>query len=370
MSLPPYMSRADVHARLELIFPEGTPHRTYCTREAAASTVFTMLYIGATEGAEVWLAPKQVVRMTNAQASKTDPASRSAYATRSLKPRFRLPGRPWYSENSREQIRDETLRQGLIGNNAVTERPGLPTTSSRPRYALRPDFAALFDPSLDARSFERLATDWRTRNLSASALARTLLLRRGAASTDERVLVTFPSRETRLMSPGLSSELTKSVIEVFSLRFMTRPAVLWISESKEKVVERDDRLATALGLQIAPDRNLPDVILVDLGSGDRETILVAFIEIVVTDGAITAQRQAALLKLATDAGFPSDRVAFVTAYRDRSHPAFKKTISETAWNSFVWCAAEPEHLLVLHDGVRSPVTLSALAAKIGPSRTD
>jgi hypothetical protein len=165
------------------------------------------------------------------------------------------------------------------------------------------------------------------------------------------------------MSPGPSSELTKSVVEVFAARFMKTPAVLWISESKEKVVERDDRLATALGLQIASDRNLPDVILVDLGDGDPDNVLISFIEIVVTDGAMTAPRQAVLLKLATDAGFPAHRVAFVTAYRDRSHPAFKKTISEVAWNSFVWFAGEPQHLLALHDGVLSPATLSSLAAK-------
>lgn len=37
-SLP---SRDEVHARLQAIFPEGTPHRAYCTRMLAASTVFT-----------------------------------------------------------------------------------------------------------------------------------------------------------------------------------------------------------------------------------------------------------------------------------------------------------------------------------------
>lgn len=323
-----------------------------------------MLYIGAIEGADVWLAPKQVVRMTDAQASKAEVLARETYSTRSLKPGFRPIGKPWYSENSREQIRDETIRQGLIVNNAVVERPGLSTTSSKPRYALRADFASLFAPTLDSHSLENLAAEWRSRNLSASALARTLLLRRGAASTDARVLVTFPSRETRLMSPGPSADLTKSVVEVFAVRFMKTPAVLWISESKDKVVARDDQLATALGLQIAADRNLPDVILVDLGDHEPDNVLIAFIEIVVTDGAMTAQRQAALLRLATDAGFPGHRVAFVTAYRDRSNSAFKKTISEVAWNSFAWFAAEPQHLLVLHDAGSSPTPLSSLAAKL------
>lgn len=53
MSLPAYIDRATIHRRLQVIFPEGVPQRTYCVREAAASTVFTMLYVGAVEGTGV-----------------------------------------------------------------------------------------------------------------------------------------------------------------------------------------------------------------------------------------------------------------------------------------------------------------------------
>ena len=68
MPLPAYVNRATIHARLPLIFTDGVPQRVYCVREAAASTIFTMLYIGAVEGSGEWVAPKQVIRMTDAQA--------------------------------------------------------------------------------------------------------------------------------------------------------------------------------------------------------------------------------------------------------------------------------------------------------------
>jgi hypothetical protein len=42
-------------------------------------------------------------------------------------------------------------------------------------------------------------------------------------------------------------------------------------------------------------------------------------------------------------------VAFVTAYLDRSHQAFKKTVPELALRSFAWFAAEPVNLVVLHE---------------------
>jgi hypothetical protein len=252
-------------------------------------------------------------------------------------------------ENSREQIRDETIRQGFIPNNAATERQGLATTSSVPRYALRKDFARLFDPALSAEKPEKAAERWREQHLSATALARTVLMRRGATTTGEGVLITFPNGETRRMTPGPSSTISKAVIEEFAKRYMKNPAVLWVSESAAKIVARDDQLAAQLGFEISADRNLPDIILVDLGESETALVLLVFIEVVATDGPVTPQRQGALLKIATDAGFPAERVAFVTAYLDRSHQAFKKTVPELALRSFAWFAAEPVNLVVLHE---------------------
>jgi len=356
VSLPPYLDRVSIHKRLQIIFPEGVPQRTYCVREAAASTVFVMLYIGAVEGSDGWVGPKQIVRMTDAQAALSQDADRAAYAVNSLKPGFQPDGKTWYLENSREQIRDETIRQGFIPNNAALERTGLATTSSVPRYALRKDFVALFNPALPAEELEKAAETWREQHLSATALARTVLIRRGATTSGEGILVTFPNGETRRMAPGLSSTISKAVIEEFSKRYLKSPAVLWVSESGAKIVARDDQLAAQLGLKISADRNLPDIILVDLGGSDNAQVLLVFIEVVATDGSVTLQRKEALLKIATDAGFPAERVAFVTAYQDRSHQAFKKTVSELAWHSFAWFLAEPGNLIVLHEGKKEVAT--------------
>ncbi|SPE27898.1 Restriction endonuclease (fragment) [Candidatus Sulfopaludibacter sp. SbA3] len=172
-------------------------------------------------------------------------------------------------------------------------------------------------------------------------------MRRGVATTGEGILATFPNGETRRMAPGPSSVISKAVIEEFAPRFLTSPAVLWVSESGAKIVARDDELASRLKLKISADRNLPDIILVDLGHTQSAGVLLVFVEVVASDGPITAQRQHALLRIATEAGFQSKRVAFVTAFLDRSHSAFKKSIPELAWRSFAWFAAEPEHVILL-----------------------
>ncbi len=51
--------------------------------------------------------------------------------------------------NTREPIRDERLRGGLVRVGAVVTWIGLPTASSRPRYALQAGFASLFNPALE-----------------------------------------------------------------------------------------------------------------------------------------------------------------------------------------------------------------------------
>lgn len=347
MSLPLLLPVADIHERLQTIFPEGTANRNYVTREIAAKTVFVMMYMGAIEGAGCWLRPDQVTRMTNAQAELARDADRNAWAKESMRPaKGYIEGR-WYAANTREPIRDETLREGLVRIGAVKERGGLPTTSPKGRYALTVDFTALFDPGLQGKKLQTAIEKWQAENLSSGALARVAIMRSGAIAREGRVLVTFPSGETRHMEPGPSSVISKAVVEEFARRFLELPGVIWLSESRNQVVARDDQLAQEIGLTIQPDRHLPDLILVDLGPAEP---LVVFVEVVATAGPISEKRQTALMAITTEAGFSKDQVAFVTAYADRDEGAFKASVSELAWRSFAWFMSEPEHIMVLHRG--------------------
>lgn len=348
MPLPPVLPVSQIHERLQIIFPESTPHRNNCVWEIAAKTVFVMIYIGAVEGSQTWIRPDQVTRMTDEQASITDQSSRLQWQKESLKSsRGEIPGR-WYAVNTRESIRDDTLRGGLISNGAVCERSGLPTTSPAPRYALKEGFVDLFDPNLIDEALLNAMSQWRAKNLSPEALARIAIRRKGVvAAAKEGLLVTFPNGETRRMASGPSSVISKAVIEEFATRYLIDPGVIFLSESANKIVSRDDELAKLIGLNIESDRNLPDIILVDLGPSDP---LLVFVEVVATDGPVSQKRKEALLILAENAGFSTKNVVFITAYLDRSEPAFKKTVDDLAWGSFAWFMAEPDKIMILRTG--------------------
>ena len=124
---------------------------------------------------------------------------------------------------------------------------------SKPRYALKSDFAKLFDPTLSGERLRSAKSSFQETHLSRSALARVSIMLSGAAERDTGILVTFPIG-TRLLAPGPSSIISRAVVEVFARNFMEKPAVLWLSESGNKVTLHDEKLASRIGLKIETDK--------------------------------------------------------------------------------------------------------------------
>ena len=363
MSLPPLIPWQEMRARLLAIFPEGTPERGFLIREMTARTVFTALYVGAVAGADLWIAPRHVVRMSDEQARQHDDAARGAYYVAMTAAKAPSPEGRWYAENTREPLRDEVIRQGLVRVNAMVERGGLATTSPLGRYALQADFAALFEPGLDPVRLEAAAAEWRRRNLSAAALARAALVRNSASTASDNITVQCPGGPSIILPPGPSPVITKAVVEVFAPAFLGNPRVAWISDSGSKMPFRDAPLARALGISLDAATMLPDVVLVDLDPPGRAgEVLLVFVEVVASDGPMTEQRQRALLELiaASPRAYRPEDAAFVTAYGDRGADPARRGMPSLAWRSFAWFVSEPDKLLQLHDSGTAGRKLAAL----------
>jgi hypothetical protein len=338
--LPPLLPWPDIQLRLERIFPEGTPQRPWLVRDVCAKTVFTMLYVGAVEGRDVYLAPKHVYRMSDKQALLTTDAERRHYQVDCLKPGYQAVGIPWYADNTREPIRDETLREALAPVGAVAQLAHLATTSNKPRHFLLADFAALFNPSLAGAQLEAEIESWRRHHLTDAARMRTAVVAAAAAS-ESAVPVQLPDGTRRLIEAGPTQQIALKFFEVFIPRFLAKPHVIFLSQSATKQPIADEVFARRIGLNIT-SRLLPDLVVVDIAEPDA---LLVFVEFVASDGPINHQRQQALLELAPN--LPRHQLAFVTAFVDRSFAPFPAKFPDIAWNSFVWCAAEPEQLIAL-----------------------
>jgi len=340
--LTPYVPWDLIAERLPLIFPEGTPNRNYLVRELAAKSIFAFIYVNAIEGADSYLGPIHIYRMTDVQSDKSDPDDRLLYAR--MLGKGQIEGKRWYADNTREPIRDETIREGFIEIGIVTSL-NLPTTSSRPRYQLKQNFVMLFDPSLTGDALLAKIEDWQNNNLSSIALNRLKLVKHSRSVADQKTLITFPNGNVRGFTSGPSTDISKAVIERFSGLFLENPVVLWLSTSDEKIADND--LAKSIGINIQADKNLPDIILADLGTAIP---LLVFIEVVATDGPVSERRKNAIYELTDEAGYSREHVAFVTAYLDRESLGFKKTMDKLAWGSFAWFVSEPDRIISLLEG--------------------
>lgn len=342
----PLPTIAGIQARLERIFPEGAEGRGSLIGERAARTIFVFLYVQAVHGASPnRLRPNMVTVMTDQQAELQDVSERERWRQSTLQPgasKTIIAGR-WYAENSREPIRDETIRP-LLGLGAVVEDASLPTTSASPRYQLDGEFARLFDPALIEDALEAAITSWQQRHLGAAvrariALARQQAMQQGGAS------VTLPTGEVRVLAAGPSTPLAKAVVEQFAPRFLKEPVVLSVTESRQRVAYADRQMLAIV--KLAPDPHImPDVVLADVNARDLRLRLV-LLELVATGGPMTAARVDDLSAWLRDQGLAGSRVAFGTVFPDRGHPTFSRYARDLAWGSFAWLASEPEHLIVL-----------------------
>ena len=348
MSLPPLLDIPEIHNRLQLIFPKGLEMRAHLVREMTAKTVFVFLYGGMVEGSDQYLRPSHVYFFTADQATKTIDAERIEWLANSKRPGFRSEGKRWYADTTREPIRDETIRYGLLNIGAVDKKPGVAVTSSAPIYFLKSDFAALFDPDLTQQSLLDAVATWQNTHLTPAARARMALIAAGRTRRVDEVEVNCPDGTVAKLSPGPSSHISKAVVEEFAKQFLETPVLLWLSESGSKTRHQDVATARALGLDIDAATVLPDIILANLGSSGTDTALI-FIEVVASDGPMNQQRKEQLLAYVAASSFPPAQCHFGTAFEDRADSAFRKALPTLAWGTFAWFATEPKKMMILID---------------------
>ncbi len=342
-SFPESPSVEEVRCRLEAIFPETFPDRGILVGSMAARVIFVFLYGGFVEGQGRFLRPSHIYFFTEEQAKKMTNEDRSHWLIVATRPGHRPEGKRWYADTSRESIRDDLMRNQLLRFGIMQKLPGYAVTSSSPINFLSADFAALFDPGLGGKSLDAAIHEWQIKHLDPTILQRMALRAQGIQAKDGDVLIEMPDQTRIRISGGPSSAIIKGLIEDFTLRYMERPAVLWLSASDKKAYPQFVELASSVGLKFDLNAELPDLILADMG----ESVRFLFCEVVATDGAITETRKQALLALVSESNIPVCAVQFLSAFEDRETSAFRKNFSQLALDSLVWFRTEPDLQVIL-----------------------
>lgn len=234
-----------------------------------------------------------------------------------------------YAANSRETIRRQTIHQfeqaRLIDRNP--DDPTRPTNSGETRYQLTGEAADILR-SFGTRAFSKKCERFLKGHGSlteAYKRARHLL----------KVPVTLPDGSEVELSPGLHNELQRLIIEEFAPRFAQGSVVVYLGDTAQKRLIVASETLNALGIPEMHHDKLPDVVLYD----ERRRWLL-LIEAVTTHGPVSPKRHAELEAMLKDC--PTQRV-YVTAFMDFA--GFKKYASEIVWESEVWIAAFPDHMI-------------------------
>lgn len=350
VSLRPIITRELAEQRLRMVFPRKAFDADLSSPISAAGVV-AMIYVGAVDDGDdtVWARPSTVLWMQEevlAAGTSDDQriawgkaAMRGSKKVNDLVGTWGLAFQPWYAQDSREPLRDDSWNS-LHNNNAMVSKPGVKTTSSAPRWALADHFADLFDPQLDGDELEEAVLAWTDTHMTTSARARAMAVRESAQATDA-VKVTLPDGSVRLLEPGHASLILKAVVEEWAPRKLHTPMVLAISEPGEKQAYVDAQRLRRLGLSISVTQLLPDALLFD--GGPEGTFWV--VEAVHTDGPIDEQRKAQLIAWAAAQQIPPDQLAFLTAFESRNAAPARRRLKDLATGTFAWFRDEPGYEL-------------------------
>ncbi|MCQ4120597.1 BsuBI/PstI family type II restriction endonuclease [Rhodococcus tibetensis] len=234
-----------------------------------------------------------------------------------------------YKANTRETIRRQTLHQ-FVDALFVELNPDDSTravNSPKTVYTLHADALAVIK-RYGCEGFD-------------SALARYLSKVPGlkaqyaAAREMNRIPVTLPSGDLVLLSPGGQNTLIKAMIADFCSYYTPGGHVLYVGDADSKMMTFDEAALASLGVTVDHHGKMPDLIVYL-----PEKNWLVLLEAATTHGPVDAKRHQELATLfkGSTAG-----LVYVSCFPDRA--TMRKYLAEISWETEVWCASDPTHLI-------------------------
>ncbi len=155
----------------------------------------------------------------------------------------------------------------------------------------------------------------------------------------EREMASIPlvikEGQTVNLSPGEHSQLIADIVHQFGARYAPSGELAYVGDTGDKYGFLNKELFSEMGLALDSHGKMPDVVIYA-----REKNWLILVESVTSHGPIDSKRQIELTRLfePTKAG-----LIFVSAFPDRR--TFLKYLSAIAWESEVWIADAPTHLI-------------------------
>lgn len=234
-----------------------------------------------------------------------------------------------YKPNTRETIRRQTLHQ-FVDAGLVVLNPDEPTravNSPKNCYQIAPAALAV----LRTQSTPQFA-----RQLKRYLVGQPGLVAKYARERQQDLLpVTLPDGTPVELTPGGQNVLLKQMVEQFCPRWTPAGHILYIGDAgKDDPIFEEERLAN-LGVALDKHGKFPDLIVY---LPDRDWLIL--MEAASSHGPVDAKRWGELSALFDKS--PAGLV-FVSCFPSRAE--MRKYLADIAWETDVWCADAPSHLI-------------------------
>ncbi len=234
-----------------------------------------------------------------------------------------------YAPNTRETFRRQSMHQFVAAGLALynPDDPQRSVNSPKAVYQIEPAALDLLR-SVGTKNWQQNLLDYLKTN---GTLAETY-----AGKREQNLIpVVLPTGATFALSPGEHSELIRAIIENFAPRFAPGSKLVYAGDTGKKWGYFDAPLLSSLGVTVDAHGKMPDVVLYFEA---RKWLLL--VESVTSHGPVNAKRHAELRKLFANS---SVGIVFVTAFPSRA--VLGRYLSEIAWETEVWVADSPSHLI-------------------------
>lgn len=230
-----------------------------------------------------------------------------------------------YAENSRETFRKKALHN--FRNAAMVEDNGVATNSPNYRWRITDEFLRVLR-NIDNDNNALLS--FKKQHISLVDLY-----------SSRRSIKKMPVKINGAdysFGPGKHNQLQKAIIEEFAPRFASNSECLYVGDTTDKDLVKDEIKLQELGFEITVHDKMPDVVLY---REDKHWLY--FIEAVTSVGPMDGKR---LVELKAMTHNVSAGIIYVTAFLD--FKTFKSFSDKLAWDTEVWIADMPDHMIHLN----------------------
>lgn len=234
-----------------------------------------------------------------------------------------------YAPNSRETIRRFTLHQFVDAALAQEnpDDPARPVNSPRWCYQIQPRALQVM------RAYGQDAFPAEVERYLEEAPG--LAAQYAAARALNRIPVTLPDGRALALSPGGQNVLIKQMVEDFCGYFSPGGQVLYVGDADEKWAVFEEEELARLGIRVDQHGKMPDLV-VSLPEKDWLVLM----EAATSHGPVDAKRHR---ELATLFSGSSAGLVYVSCFPSRA--VMRKYLAQIAWETDVWCADNPTHLI-------------------------